>query len=672
VADLLFELRCEELPPRDLPAAAQSLQDALTAALADAQLPVASTCAAWTPRRMAVWAVGVPERTADREERLAGPKLRVAFDESGRPTKAAEGFAKKAGVRVEELEKDGESVFATKRTAGRAALGLVAEILPELPSRVKWKKTMRWGIPDVFARPIRGVVALLGGDVVPCEVAGVAAGRTTRGHPFLAPREVVLDTASPAEYVSKLRDTFVLADPVERRDAVLASARKLVPGLEVRDELLLEVTNLVEWPTALLGTFAERFRDLPPKLLVTVMEHHQRFFPVRGAGDALEPRFVAILDRDRDSVETARHGFERVLVPRLHDAAFFFSEDTKTRLVDRLPKLNDVTYHRKLGTLGEKATRLAELADRVAAAVGGSRRDAERARMAGVLAKCDLVTLLVGEFPELQGYVGSVYAARDGEPPEVCEAIARQYQHDFAGVAALPAPALVLVLAENLDVLCQFGTRVGLPTGSTDPFGVRRAALTLLDVCDRFAPDLDVPAAIRTAGGNDAVLDYVDTRLRQRLRDEGFRHDHVEAVRAWTTVGAFRSRLADLKALAADASFGRLLEVAERCRNITKKAEPAEATGADVESALLAEPAERALAEVWFGVRKSLPAAPAALSRDDAARVAHALAEPLHRFFAEVFVNAEDAAVRRNRLALLRQIDGELQRFADLCRIQKA
>lgn len=670
--DLLFELRCEELPAKDLADAARSLDTALRAALGEAGLPSQSSSAAWTPRRIAVWAHGLPERTADREERLAGPKLKAAFDAAGAPTKAAEGFARKAGVPVEALQRDAECVFAIKRTPGRAAAEIVAEVLPRLPALVKWKKTMRWGGPVAFARPIRGVVALLGGDVVACSVAGLAAGRVTRGHPFLAPRDVVLDTASRDEYVTKLRGVFVLADPEERRAAVLTSARKLVHGLEVREDLLEEVTNLVEWPTALVGKFEERYLELPPKLLVTVMEHHQRFFPVwmpDAAGtERLEARFVAVLDRDTDSVDTARHGFERVLVPRLHDASFFFGEDRRTSLASRMGKLSDITYHRKLGSVADKTARLADLAQRVAgwlALPSDAQRDAF---VAGELAKCDLATLLVGEFPELQGHVGSVYARAEGFPPAVCDAIGAQYLHDFDGVS-LAGPALALLLAENLDIVCQFGTKVGLPSGSTDPFGVRRAAITLLDACERFAPEFDLVAAIRAAGGDDAVVAFLDTRLRQRLRDAGFRHDHLDAVTSWRSVGEFRGRLEDLRSLSSDASFGRLLEVAERCRNITKKAD---ATSGEMSETLLVEPAEKVLFGAWTKVRSTLPPAPALLSRDDVARSAAAIADPLHRFFAEVFVNADDPAVRANRLALLRDIDTTLLRFADLCRIQKA
>jgi glycyl-tRNA synthetase beta chain len=671
MADLLFELRCEELPPRDLADAAASLAEALTAALGAASLPCESTSLAWTPRRIAVWARGLRDRTSDQEQRLVGPKLKAAFDVEGRPTKAAEGFAKKAGVAVEDLQRDAEAVFAIRRTSGRAAAEIVAEVLPKLPAQVRWKKTMRWGGPVAFARPIRGVVALLGGDVVACDVAGLAAGRVTRGHPFLATeatRHVALDTASREEYLAKLRKAFVLADPGERRDAVLASARKLVPGLAVRAELLEEVTNLVEWPTCLVGAFDERFRDLPPKLLVTVMEHHQRYFPVRDARGGLESRFVATMDREADSIETARPGFQRVLLPRLHDAAFFVAEDRRTPLAARRAKLADITYHRKLGTLRDKTERLTALALEIGALLGLDTPGKGDAREAASLAKLDLATLLVGEFPELQGYVGAVYARADGNPEPVCEAIEKQYVHDFEGVS-LGGPALALVLAENLDVLCQFGTKVGLPAGGNDPFGVRRAAITLLDACLRFAPAFDVIAGIERGGGDATIVEYVDTRLRQRLRDDGFRHDHVDAVVAWRSVGEFRARLEDLRTLAADASFNRLLEVAERCRNITKKAD---ASPSDIRPQLLVETAEKALFSSWSKARGTLPAAPKPPSRADVARVAAALAEPLHEFFAKVFVNADDPAVRANRLALLRDIDGTLLRFADLCRIQKA
>jgi len=383
VADLLFELRCEELPPKDLADAAASLKDALASALTDAGLAPASTSAAWTPRRIAVWAHGLAERTPDREERLVEPKLAAAFDAAGKPTKAAEGFAKKAGVAAEALSKDATTVFAIKKTPGRSSSEIAAEVLPTLPAKTKWKKTMRWGGPVAFARPIRGVVALLGGDVVACKVAGIEAGRVTRGHPFLAPRDVSFATASKDDYEKALFDAFVVADPVKRRDAVLMSARKLVHGLEAREALLEEVTNLVEWPTALVGTFDAKYLELPRKLLVTVMEHHQRYFPVGLGGDN---SFVAILDRESDSVETARRGFERVLLPRLSDASFFVAQDRKSTLESGLDRLAGVTYHKKLGTLLDKSRRLEALAGYVAGALGCPASLIDESRRAGRLA----------------------------------------------------------------------------------------------------------------------------------------------------------------------------------------------------------------------------------------------------------------------------------------------
>lgn len=667
-ADLLLELRCEELPPRDLRGAARSLEAALGAALRDAGLPPSSTAAAWSPRRIAVWAHGVPERSPDREERVRGPRIASAFDASGAPTRACEGFARKHGLGAAELEREGDNVVAVVRTPGRRAAEVAAEVLPGLPAKVVWKKTMRWGGPVAFARPIRGVVALLGTAVVDCEVAGLRAGRSTRGHPFLAPRSVEIADARRGTYVEALRSVSVLADPDERCAAVLRAARSVAPGIAPRPDLVEEVTNLVEWPSALLGTYDARFLELPPKLLVTVMEHHQRFFPVHRADGSLENRFVAILDRPESSADVARRGFERVLVPRLHDAVFFFEEDRRERLDARQPKLANVTYHRKLGSLRDKADRLSRLARGIAPHVHA---DPGLAARAGLLAKCDLVTLLVGEFPELQGHVGSVYARLDGEDPQVAEALDWQYRHDFDDDVRPSAVALALLVAENLDILCMFGLHVGLPSGSTDPFGVRRAALTLLDALERWADSIDLESALSLAIQSDAgsarpIADYLSLRLLHRFRDRGAPPDHLDAITSWKTVGEFRQRVDDLRALAALPQFDRLLEVAERCRNITKKSD---APSAPVRPDLLTEPAETSLWETWRPLRDSLPAAPAPLSRADVERLAATLAGPLHTFFEKVYVNADDPAVRANRHALLREIDATLLRFADLCRV---
>ena len=436
MSDLLFELRTEELPPNDVRRATRALETALADALRDAGLAAESTSAMWTPRRMTVWAHGLADRSPDREERVKGPPARVAFDADGSPSRAALGFAKKSGVTPEQLERDGDYVYAVVRTPGREAAVVIADALPGLIAGVPWKKRMTWGGPVTFARPIRGIVALLGDAVVTCDVAGLPAGRVTRGHPFLSESDVVLADATRAGYVESLRAAHVLADPDERRAAVLRAARDLVPGLDVREALLEEVVNIVEWPSALIGAFDASYLELPPRLLVTVMEHHQRFFHVRAPDGALEARFVAVMNRPADSAETCRPGFERVLVPRLHDASFFLREDRKTRLDARLPALVDVVYHRKLGTLRDKAARLEALAPAIATLLGHGAETAARAARAGLLAKCDLVTLMVGEFPELQGHVGSVYATGDAEAADVAEALDWQYRHDFEAADA--------------------------------------------------------------------------------------------------------------------------------------------------------------------------------------------------------------------------------------------
>lgn len=668
MADFLFELRTEELPPRDVERATHAMAASLAACLAEAGLAPQSTSAAWTPRRMAVWAHGLPERSPDRQEDAKGPPENVAFDAAGAPTRAAVGFAQRCGVALEDLRREDGRVTAVVRTPGRPAVEILRQVLPALPAAVPWRKTMRWPQSSVsFARPIRGVVALLGPEIVECVVGGLSAGRETRGHPFLSPRTVEIASADRGAYVDAMRAACVLADPDERRTRIEGFVRAADPGADVDPSLLDEVVNLVEWPTALVGRFDPAYLELPPRLLTTVMAHHQRFFPVRDGTGHLGPRFVAVLDRDEASVAVSRPGFERVLIPRLHDARFFMAQDRKRPLADRLSALEDVVYHRKLGSLADKAKRLSALARRVAELLGLDEPVAAAAERAGLLAKCDLVTHLVGEFPELQGHVGAVYARADGEPDEVAQAVDSQYRHRFGAEDSLQPAAVVLLLAECLDVLASFGTKVKLPSGNADPFGVRRAALTLLEVASRWARDLPLRAALETAGGSDEVWDYLVRRLVLRLRDQGHRPDHVDAVMGTvTTLGGVESRLADLEGLAGRPSFPRLLEVAERCRNITRKADGA----ADrVSPDLLQEPAEKALFEAWRPLRDALPAAPSALAGGHAAALADGLATPLHRFFEEVFVNADDEAVRGNRLALLCEIDRAFLRFADLCAV---
>lgn len=665
MADLLYELRTEELPPKDVAHAARSLRDALVSELDEAGLPHGEVSVLWTPRRIVLAVADVGDRSPDLEERVKGPPLSVAFDDAGAPTRAAQGFAAKTGQSVEELENDGTRLWAVVRTPGRAALDVLAEVLSSLPARARWRKSMRWNVAGTFARPVRGIVALLGSEVVPCRAFGLEAGRVTRGHPFLASDPIELADASLEAYSTALIDAYVVVDPVARRARVLEQVRAADADAVVEDALLEEVTNLVEWPTALVGRFDAEYLELPPRLLVTVMAHHQRFFPVRVDG-RLAPRFVAVLNRTEASIDVARPGFERVLVPRLHDAGFFLREDRKRALETRLDALEDVVYHRKLGTLRDKAERLERLAGLLAGQLGLGDEDVARARRAGLLAKCDLVTLMVGEFPELQGHVGSVYARAEGEDEAVAEALDLQYAHHLDEQETPSGPALALLLAENADVLCQFGARVKLPSGRADPFGVRRAALTLLDALERWAPDLVLDELLAAAGGDEGVREYLDTRLRRRHRDRGVRADHLDAAGDFASVGELGRRLDDLARLESHPSFDRLLQVAERCRNITRGSD---AQPDQVDEALLVEPAEVELHRVWVAARADWPEQPRAA---DVARLADTLADPLQRFFEDVFVNAEDPDVRRNRHALLLAVDAALLRFADLCRVVRA
>lgn len=663
--DLLFELLTEELPAKDVRRAASAVGEALTRGLAERGLTHGDRTVWFTPRRIMVFVADLAERSPDLSERVKGPPRAIAFSDDGAPTPAALGFARKNGVTVDELEDDGKRLWAVVRTAGRPASEHLSELLPTVPASAGWRKSMRWNVPGTFARPVRQVVALLGADVVPCELFGVSSGRTTLGHPFLAPGGIELARADLEAYRGCLREAFVEADPAVRMERVRTSVLEADADATVEPELLEEVTNLVEWPTALVGRFSESYLELPDRLLVTVMRHHQRFFPVRVDG-VLAPRFVAVLNRTEASIPVARPGFERVLVPRLHDASFFLAEDRKRPLEDRLPQLEDVVYHRKLGSLRDKAARLEHLGGELADLLGLSEEERARAARAGRLAKCDLVTLMVGEFPELQGHVGAVYARSEGEHESVARALDLQYAHRLDGLDAPSGPALALLLAENLDVLCQFGANVKLPSGRADPFGVRRAALTFLDAVERWAPALPLARALDLAGGNDAVREYLDTRLRLRHRDRGVRADHLDAAGSFATVGELGRRLSELAELESQDSFRRLLEVAERCRNITKGSD---ASPGAVDGSLLVEPAEQSLHAAWVEVAADWPEHPRG---HDVARLAERLAAPLHAFFEEVFVNDEDPAIRANRHALLLAIDHALLQFADLCRVVRA
>ena len=490
--DLLVEVGCEEIPAAECGEARRQLAERAGTALAEAGLPYAVVRTLGTPRRLTLIVQGLAARQEAREEWVRGPSRAAAYGPDGEPTRAALGFARGQGVDVADLvvreTPQGAYVFARKVHPGRPAAQVLAEQLPAILGGLEFRRTMRWGDGEHrFIRPVHWLVALLGEEVLPVTFAGVRAGRVTYGHRFLHPGAVELASASEEDYRRRLAEAFVVVDPEERRQRIVEQAQAVAAAVggeaEIDPELLDEVVDLVEYPTAFTGSFAAEMLELPRDVLVTTMKVHQRYFPVRRPGESrLLPYFIAVRNGDRQHLDTVRQGNERVIRARLADARFFFQQDRQRRLADRVPDLERVSFLPGLGTLLDKTRRLERLVGWLAERLGLPAAERELAMRAAHLAKADLVTSLVYEFTELAGRMGREYALLDGEPPAVAEALGEQYLPRGGDDGELPStwPGLLLAIADRADTLAGCFAAGLEPTGSQDPYGLRRAGVGLL------------------------------------------------------------------------------------------------------------------------------------------------------------------------------------------------
>lgn len=704
-SDFLIEIGTEELPPRSLAELAGAFAEGIERGLDESGIGHGVVESFATPRRLAVRVRRVATRQRDREVRRQGPPIAAAFDATGAPTRAAQGFAASCGTTVEALGRTdgpkGPVLVYVAELPGRETRELLPEIGARALEQLPVARRMRWGAGEVeFVRPVHWVVMLLGAAVVPGKVLGLPAGAHTRGHRFHAPG--ALKITSPARYESILRERgFVIADLRERRERIragVAEAADSVGGVAVIDAALLdEVTALVEWPVPLAGRFEERFLELPPEVPIATMQDHQRYFPVRDRGGALSPWFIAVANIDSKHPAEVRAGNERVIRPRLADAAFFWAMDRRQPLAARRAGLERVTFQARLGTLADKVRRVQALAATIADRIDGSLELAERA---AELCKCDLVTSMVGEFPELQGVMGTYYARLDGEPAEVATAITEHYQPRFAG-DALPqtASGMAVAIADRLDTIVAIFAIGQRPTGTRDPFGLRRAALGLLRIAVERRLDLDLTALIgraadlvyedlrrvaaedgkSVAGGRampdplvGEVYDYVIERLRayylegdsgRALTTEMF--DAVLANRPVSPLD-FDARLAALEAFLALPDAASLAAANKRIANILRKAGEIPAA---IDDDRLVDPSERILAEQVAAVERMV--APLREQREytELLRKLAVLRPAVDQFFDDVMVMAEDPALRANRLALLQRLAAMFLTVADLSRL---
>ena len=688
---LAFEIGVEEIPAFDLDSANKQLEKMVPAAFADARIPYDSIEIHSSPRRLIVMAYGVADATEALVEEYKGPAAKIAFDADGNPTKAAIGFARGKGLSPESLERrevnGTEYVFATKNIPATPVADLLPDVLAGFITAIKWPRSCRWAAyREYFVRPVRWIVAMLDDVVLPVSFAGAESSNFTMGHRVLAPGKHTVDTA--ANLLDVIRAAYVIPTQAEReriiREGVAAIEAETGFTADLPAKTLLEVVNLSEYPQPLVSTFDEEFLQVPEEIIVDARLMHQRYFPLYDAAGKLTNKFIIVSNGNPECAATIIDGNERVVRARLDDAKFFYEEDLKHPLESYIEKLDKVVFQESLGTVRQKAERLEKLAGALSADAQLSAADAADAQRAARLCKADLVTNAVIEFTSVQGVMGSYYAAASGETPQVAQAIGQHYQPRFAG-DALPDTTVgqLVALADKLDTICGLFAVGQGPTGSSDPFALRRSAIGIVNMLEAGLP-ISLAAAIDESLASFAtqgvafdaaavraeVVDFFVTRTKVMLRDGGVNADTIDAVLAAgveepAVVSQRAHALEDARANDAE-TFDNLATAYARANNLRKPE-----LGEDVDDALLTEP-ERALAGA---VATAEQAVASALASDDFAAALSQLAAlraPIDGFFADVMVMDEDAALRDNRLRLLNRFVAVFANVADFGKMAKS
>lgn len=694
MAQLLLEVLSEEIPARMQARAADDLKRLVTQGLKEAGLNFVDAAAFATPRRLALVVEGLPEQQPDVSEERRGPQV-------GAPDKAIDGFLGAVGLTIDQCEtrevKGKEFYFAVIEKKGRATTDVLAELLPDALTALPWPKSMRWGSGQTrWVRPLHSILCLFAGSVVAIELAGIRAGDTTMGHRFMAPD--TFEVADFAAYRDKLLAAKVVLDAGERAEIIKAGSENLAKseGYVLRDDpgLLAEVAGLVEWPVPLMGVIDDAFMEVPAEVLTSSMRAHQKYFALETKDGKLAPRFITVANRETEDGGTAViAGNERVLRARLADARFFWDTDRKTPLESRVAKLEEIVFHAKLGTVAEKVNRMESLAAELCQFIPGADRD--KVRSSAHLAKADLTTGMVGEFPDLQGLMGRYYALQDGESVDVADAIAQHYSPAGPNDSCPSAPAAMAVaLSDKIDSLVGFFAIDEKPTGSRDPFAWRRAALGVIRIVTENG--LRLPLAEVFAGAERAygesrtafkgeldpadLLAFFADRLKVQMREKGVRHDLIEAVFATPKPeGGPEDDLVRLLArVAALADFlgtedgANLLTAYKRAANIVTIEEKKDKKTYDGEIArdLLEQEEEGTLFEALDLARGRLDALLAAENFTGAMEELAKLRAPVDAFFDSVTVNCDNADLRANRLRLLGHIRAALNQVADFSRIE--
>lgn len=707
---LLFEIGTEEIPAKFMPGILKQLKELAAAKMQELRIPFEDITVYGTPRRMAFIADGVAETQADVVVEAKGPSVKIAYV-SGAPSKAAQGFARGQGVDVKDLVVRDNYVYAVKHLAGQPVVELLPGLLMDILTSLSFPKTMRWADYEFrFVRPIRWMVALFGDQIIPVEICGVKSGKFSMGHRFmqqslkaaaesqgllsaalskvgnkvysaLAGVKGAVEIPSAGDYKKVMYDNFVMVDQDERRALILQQIKDLAAQnggeAEINEDLLEEVNYLVEWPTALCGKFEEKFLSLPKECIITPMREHQRYFPVLDEDGNLLNKFITVRNGGSEHLDIVTHGNERVLRARLSDAEFFFNEDRATKLEDRLEKLKTVSFQEGLGNMYDKSERLVKMAEMLRFAIN-TPVDEEELRRCALLCKTDLVTGMVIEFTELQGVMGREYALLDGEKPEVATGIFEHYLPRFAG-DALPATTIgrIVGIGDKLDNICATFSRGLAPTGSQDPYALRRQALGVINILLDANYHISLAKIIagtlylldikpeETGKLVPQIMEFFKQRLRNLLMDQGIRYDVIDAVFADKRNDDMVDLAVRCKALAAYVEAGNaepLVQVSVRVSNLCKKIEKEVA----ISGALFKDESENKLHEVVAAVSKEI--IPEIVLYDYAAvlKAGEKVIEPVNAFFDNVMVMDQDENVKNNRLAMLEEVRGIVNAVGDL------
>ena len=679
---LLLEIGTEEVPAHVMPGILSQLKENAAKTFEELRIEYKNIKTLGTPRRSALLVEGLAEQQADLSKENRGPAVNIAFDADGNPTKAAQGFARGQGVKPEELVTKDGYVYAMVHEKGGQTVDLLGDTLKGLVDGLNFPNNMHWADLDYkFIRPLRWLVALYGQDVIDFEVANVKSGRTSRGHRFLS--EGDFEIANAEDYVEACRKASIIVDQNERCEMIRQQIAEVAAAnggqAEVNEDLLEEVLYLVEYPTALCGKFDEKYLALPAEAVITPMRDHQRYFPVLKDGQLL-PLFITIRNGGKEHLETVQHGNERVLRARLEDAQFFFDEDRKKTLEQHGEKLKTVVFQDGLGTIYDKALRLEVLAGYIADAIGANEQDKKDAVRAAKLAKADLVTGMVTEFTELQGVMGREYALLDGETKAVAQAIDEHYMPRFAGDSQPASVAgRIVSLADKIDTIVGTFSRGLIPTGSQDPFALRRQALGIVNMLKEAQYHISLSQLVAKAmellkiadAGQQAklqndVADFMKLRLKNVLADAGIRYDVVDAV--FVTVddiyGVFLRAQAVNEAVKQD--MEKTIQAFVRTGNIARKAEDVQAA---VEADILAEQVEKDLYKAYEVAASKVEKEIATQDYAGAIATLSQLAAPIDAFFDGVMVMDKDEKIKNNRLGLLKLVDNLICQVADFSKI---